>query len=168
LTGLEPSRHGAGRHAADDLAIEQFVALAKHGGQAVDDGRVLLDETQIVAECIEQVAPGPRVDAGILRVGVELGLAQEQAGVEHAGLADRRQQSCRVVGVHSVFEHMIAEGVDVFSGRMHRRGAQLMGGAHDFKPRVGLRRRRTRFWLTNRNLHRGGFKAATRFTRGAP
>jgi hypothetical protein len=72
--GLQPARHGAGRHAADHLAVHQLVAGAEDLGEAGDDRGVALDEVQPVVEGFEQVAAGLGVDAGVLRVGVELGL----------------------------------------------------------------------------------------------
>jgi hypothetical protein len=88
LTGLPAMRafsqsgHDAGRHAADQLLEQDLVAVAEQGAQGRDDGRVLLDEGQVVLEPLQQVAAGRGVDPDILRVGVELGFRQEQVRIE--------------------------------------------------------------------------------------
>jgi hypothetical protein len=94
------------RHAADELAVEALVVGAQQFGQGGGHRLVALDEAEPVLEGVDEVAARAGIDPGVLRVGVELRLGKEEAGVEGARRLDPREQARRRRLVHARREDM--------------------------------------------------------------
>ncbi len=126
--GAQPFRHRSRRHAANHLLVDQLIILAQQRAQPRDDLRRALDKAKLGLETLQQIAPGLRIDADIVRVGVELGPRQEQAVVEAAVGADLGQQPAGRQRIHdpgkdvpAVFDEVVQhDGLD--GGRFEGQG----------------------------------------------
>src|SRR6185312_10167900 len=116
--------------------------------------RGLLDEAETIFEAFQQVAAGTRIDAGVLRVGVELRLGEEQAGAEVAGRADAGQKVGAGRLIQRICEPMRPVTDEVRDhglakcglGRRRLQVARLRHGGH--RRVSGRRGSRPRFGLT--------------------
>ncbi|MEI9890122.1 MAG: hypothetical protein WDN45_05410 [Caulobacteraceae bacterium] len=106
--GLQPRGHRLGRHAAHHLAVHDPIAGAEQGGEGADDVGRLFDEAQLAFEALQKVAPRARIDAAVLRIGVEFRLGLEQAAIVAAVGAQLGQQAGRGLWIDRLVEQVIA------------------------------------------------------------